>query len=316
MSHIKLAKVLRRTNLLQNVFGASPYLINVDSKEPEQMVLVTKFSKWAPVLLFVACVTILTIGSFIQYTVDVDSLQSGIPGIEFSEGSVSLIIMQMTIFSTFLNYVFSNLLTVLRRQNFRNCLVSILTLVREFEQTYHKPYDPRGLAVGHWFALIFLPTYFLLYFFYFDAFIFNASESYYLVPLGFMIENITSAMTAVDICAPIHILGDFFDMFAKVPQCQMDEQFFTHFTTTINLFETIGQNHGYRECFSIGNEFFVVLSQTFYTLYGMSQTKGPINPRIIYMAIGGILPRAGKVIYVALRGSVAMHSVSIRFVGK
>lgn len=314
MSHVNLAKVLCVSNLVRNIFGTSPFAINLKSTNPKQMVQSTLLSTWAPVITFTLCSCLLYLGIGYQWTtVKNSSNVSKVSGIDIADGSLSMIIMQLTILSAMVTYIVTNVITVVRRKEFRQCMVSMLELCEVLDRKYDQKYDTRNLSMGLWFLLLVLPIYYLIYIFVFEAFLFRAVESHYLIPVAYTVESITASMDAFDLICPIMILENYFTMFGQVPRPLMDEEYMTDFTSALDMFEMIGQNHGHREIFNIGNEVIAVIAQLFYTFYAIipdDEVAHVSDVTLLYMAFGGVLPRLLKLFYIAFRGSRATKSVS------
>lgn len=305
MSHVNLAKVLQFSVFLRNVFGASQFLIYVDSDQPKEMVRFTKLSLLTPIVVFISNLVALAVGVLFLQQINT---QSELPGMDMPMGSLTMIILQMSSLSALVAYFVTNYLTLVDREEYRNCQVSILELCKVLDRKYQQPYNTKGLAKRINFTLVVLPLYYAIYIFLFEGLFYNALDSYYLIPLAFMVQSLSASMTTVDLVSPMHILSDFCTMFAQVPVELMDEEFFSDFTAALDLFETITQNHGHREFFSIGNEFIVMISQSFYACFTLAQ--GSVNPATFYMALGGVLPRFLKIFYMARRGSILTESVS------
>lgn len=311
MSHVHLAKVLRFSNILRNVFGASPFVIHPEESSPKDMVVFTRFSKWAPAVTFATCIISFAMGVFVQ----LGSKKSGaeLPGIDMQIGSLAMIIMELTVLSALIAYLTGNYITYSQRDEFRNSLVVVFELMEVIERKYKQKNDPKELTLGVGITLIVLPVYYFAYLFFFKAFIYNASESLYLIPFAFMIQSISASMAAFDIASLMHCLGDIFIAFEKVSNHLIDGEFFTRFASAVDLFQVIGKNHGHRELFNVANEFIVILSQTFLTCYSLSQSVDKVQASILYMAVGGVLPRLIKVFYIAHRGSITTQHVSVIF---
>lgn len=307
MAHVNLARVLKFSNLLRNVFGASSFSINPSAATPGEMVTFTEFSIAAPIISFILCLIVLGFGFYIQH--GVNQSRTEIPGIDMELGSLSMIVMQLTILSALLNYAAANYLTLTRRTAFRGCLVSLLEICQTLDEKYKTRYNPKELTLGINFALFAMPIYYFTYIFVFEGFTFNALDSYYLIPLAFMIQNMSASMTAIDFICPVHSLGDFIHLLGEVPANLKDGEFFATFTRTLDLFAVISQNHGNREFSSIANESFAMLTQFFYICYGISKS-GEVNAASLYMALGGVVPRALKVMYIAQRGAMTEQIVS------
>lgn len=134
----------------------------------------------------------------------------------------------------------------------------------------------------------------------------NSMDTFYLLPVAVMIESVTSLLSAVDLICPMIILDNCFKMFGRVRRESMDEEYLAEFTSALDVFEMIGQNHGFREIFNIGNEFISILSQLFYMFYSVVQ-DGDLF--VVLISVVGILPRAFKLFYISLCGSRVTQSV-------
>lgn len=306
MSHIKLSKALRIPNLLCNVFGTSPYHMNPNC--PSDMVVCTTLSILTPLFVFFSCITAFSFGISLQNEVldNNGTVITHTSGIDTREGSVYMIIIQFTVITAIVTYIMTNVITFLKRQGFVHCMVSLLKLCQVLDSKYGQKYNFQELSTRVWTILITLIVYYFFYVFVYGAFMLNSMDTFYLLPVAVMIESITSLLSAVDLICPMIILDNCFKMFGRVRRESMDEEYLAEFTSALDVFEMIGQNHGFREIFNIGNEFISILSQLFYMFYSVVQ-DGDLF--VVLISVVGILPRAFKLFYISLCGSRVTQSV-------
>lgn len=312
MSHIKLAEALRISNSLENVFGATPYEIKPYSGCPSEMICCTRASTWRPLIVFILCIIGLGLGGYLQITVNLEkgnvTTVTEVAGVDIETGSVTFIIAEITIFTTLIAYAMAIIVTLNRRQTWRNFMVSVLEKTKVLDTKYKTQFDTRKTRRIITFVLLTLATYHIVYISVFQSYYINGGETYYLVPVTFMIEMCTASMTAVDIITALSLLDELIIMFGTVPTKLIDEQYFVEFTTTLDLIEVVAQNHGYREFYSIGNEFIVMLAQIFYMFYGIAKTDG-LNLTLIIFGFASVIPKFLKLRRLAEVGKKLTESV-------
>lgn len=244
---VELAKVLRFSNLVRNVFGASPFFFDTEALKAKDIVRVTFLSTWPPLFLFVFCLIGLVLGSYLQYLSNISHgnpsavVDNDVMGVQFVEGSITMIIMQMTILSTLYTYIMAIIVTRLKRKNWCRFMVSILELVDKLDTRYQQKFD--SIAVRNRLTIVMstLLLYHFLFFIIFQWFIVPGMDSYYLIPICYTIESITASMTAVDILNSMIILGNIFNMLGEIPVNRKDEEFFGDYASAMDLIEAVGQ---------------------------------------------------------------------------
>lgn len=247
MSMMELARVLRLSNLIRNIFGASPFLFDIDALKPKDIVRVSFWSTWPPIVIFVVTIASLFCGSFLQYRTNklqgdanIVSDHGGL-GVDMTEGSITMIIMQMTILSTLYAYIMAIVVTRLKRKNWCTFMVNVLEIVDKLDTRYQQKFDSISVRNRLWMVLSTLLIYHFLFFFVFQTFIVPGMDSYYLIPISYTVESITASMTAIDVLNTMIILGNLFEMFENIPGDRMDEEFFADFSSVMDLIEAVGQ---------------------------------------------------------------------------
>lgn len=313
MSSYELAKVLQFSNGIRNFFGSTPFYIYLDSKEPQTMIRITQLSIITPILVFFFSLLGLVLGAYIQVGVNLElrnsTTTSEIIGMEVAQGSVSMVIVQMTIVTTLIAYIMSNTVTLRKRENWRLFMISVLEITRKLDEKYNQKFNTFRTARLLRVVLSTLLTYHLIFIILFEVFYISGSESYYLIPLTFFIESVTASMTAFDLINAMYLLDHIYTLFGQVNVQLMDEEFLDDFTSSLSLIELVSHNQGYRELYSIANEFIMILSQSFYAFYGLVQTTAVGNSAFL-MGMGSVVPRLMKLGTLAYRGEQVPKSVS------
>lgn len=316
-THLELAETLKFSNLLRNIFGATPFLIQTESRDPREMIRFTTFSTLTPLLVFVLCIVSLFLGGYLEYQVYLEqgngTITTEVAGVGMSQGSLSMTIAQISVFTALIAYVMGYLVTIQRRQMWRKFLISVLQTTELLDRKYKQKFNCQKLRNLVKYAVSTLLVYHIAYLvvfhvFYLREIVFN---TYLLIPIALLIESLASVMTAVDLINAMYMLQEFFSMFGRVPRELMDEEFLVDFTSTLDLIELVAQNHGYREFYSIGNDFLVLLTQLFYMFYGIVETDTP-NVVMVLFGIASALPRFLKIWVYAIRGQRMTRNVRMK----
>lgn len=313
-SHLELAHTLKFSNLLRNIFGASPFLIQTDSNDPREMIHFTTFSTWTPLLVFISCIMSLFVGGYLELR-SVSQSENGttiteVAGVTMVQGSLTMTIAQISIITALIAYVMGYLVTIQRRDIWKKYMVSVLQTAELLDRKYNQKFDCRKLKNLVTYSVCTLLIYHIVYLvvfhiFYLSEVVFN---TYFLIPIALFIESFASSMTAVDMINSVYMLQEIFDMFGQVPRELMDEEFLADFTSTLDLIELVAQNHGYREFYSIGNDFLLMLTQLFYVFYGIVETDTP-NLVLVLFGFASAFPRFMKNLALAVRGQTMTTNV-------
>lgn len=314
-----VAKAFQLSTFVRNIFGMCPFHIlsassssSSGSGQPRLVARITLLSAYLPVLLCLAMVTLFCVASLqmmakekMDGTPVLDEDLFGSSGVAFS-GSVTFVVLGMTMLTNALTYVYLILVTFLKRDSWLRIFQDTLKLIEKLQEKYEVKCHTLRLRVASEAVLAAVLVYhgWFVYQFW-DVLSGNIHD--FAMPLVYIVWTYSATLSTLDLIISLQLLREIFHLLQRIPANRYDTEMFLSFFKTLDLMEEISQCHGLREVVNIGNQQFIILSQLFVLVYQI-ESFAEVNFEILFGTIS-VIPRAVNLIALAIFGSLLSESV-------
>lgn len=303
---LKVLKALQLSTIARNIFGMCPYKFHMDQKDPLEVVQITTSSAYLPLLLFFIT-EILFLLAMSQLAVQSDD--NGQTAGYSVTGSITFIVLAMSLLTNFITYTFSVLVTFFKRDSFLKNFQTIISIYDKLDKDYNVQMNHGRLTLLSNSVLASNFIYDLSYVFLFISVI-NVTKTF-AMPLIYFVQTISGTLSCYDLINTIVLLCEIFELMEKkIPRKKYNTEMFITFFEALDLLEEIGTCQGMRECMNVGNEVFIILSQLFVLVYQVESDMPSYG--MILFGIMSILPRVVNLFALARYGSKLTERVSFK----
>lgn len=294
-----------------------PYYVDPTARDPTKIVRITRGSVYLPFLTQVAVLLLFFAGFYQQLeelrktnklgAFDDDTFRP--LGITMAIGSLILVVLQLNFSTSFIIYNATVWITYRNRHEMARISSKIYVIFDHLHQRYGATWSPKRLGlVVNWTTFVII-SYHVIVIGLFTIFLNgNRADWFVMLPLSYLLQLIASSISTLDNILIMFLLNQIFELFESAPLSKHNRSFLQTFYESLDLLEEMSQSYGFREFLNVANEYFEILTQTFFVFFVVMNTTGSSWPMIL-MAANNILPRAMKLLLVAHYGENINESV-------
>lgn len=206
-------------------------------------------------------------------------------GEDLSSTSISQIILSLSILSLNWSYCTAIVLTIWKRKHWKAFMETMFRLIDALNTNCSQTFDTQRMRRVSVAFLFVVTAYHLTFTWVFVVYYAMGVRSWYLIPLSYFMQTLTLSLCTFDLINCMYMLGDYFEMAAKVGESRWNDEYFLNFMDALDLIEILNDSHSYREMFIMATEFITILSQSFSLVYS------PFSALGLFLGLYSIIPR-------------------------